>query len=93
MAIHSFWAAHAVCQLKAEVADQLRHAGSVQDPRQRPPQALPRACKQTCSTLLVAPAASGAQSLPSASSSACPLGCNMMLVDGSAQEVRALPLP
>ena len=62
MAIHSFWAAHAVRQLEAEVADQLRHAGIVQDSRQRPPQALPRACKQTCSALLLA-AVSGTQSL------------------------------
>ena len=62
MAIHSFWAAHAVRQLEAEVADQLRHAGIMQDPRQRSPQALPRACKQTCSALSLA-AMSGTQTL------------------------------
>ena len=51
MAIYSCWAAHAVRQLEAEVADQLRHAGIVQDPRQRSPQALPWACNQTGSAL------------------------------------------
>ena len=66
VAIHPFWAAHAVRQLEAEVADQLRYAGIVQDPRQRPPQALPRACKQTCSTLLLA-AMTSTQSLTASS--------------------------
>ena len=74
MAIHPFWAAHAVRQLEAEVADQLRYAGIVQDPRQRASQALPRACKQTCSALLLA-AMSGAQSLTASLSASLILAC------------------
>ena len=93
MAIHPFWAAHAVRQLEAEVADQLRYAGIVQDPRQRPPQALPRACTQTCSALLLA-AMSGTRSLTaslSASLIPCTVGCTAMLAYGSAWEVRVIP--
>ena len=95
MAIHPFWAAHAVRQLKAEVADQLRYAGIVQDPRQRPPQALPRACKQTGSTLLLA-AMSGTQSLTASSSASLNFAlwaaprCLLMAAHG---EVKIIPDP
>ena len=36
--------AHARRQLEAEVSEQLRHAGIVQNPRQRLPNTLPRPC-------------------------------------------------
>ena len=44
MAIHPFRTAHALRQLKPEVAHQLRHAGIVNDASQRSAYALPGAC-------------------------------------------------
>ena len=44
LAVHPLLSAHARCQLEAEVAEQLRHAGVMHDFGQRLPNALPRAC-------------------------------------------------
>ena len=44
--------AHARRQLEAEVSEQLRHAGIVQNPRQRLPNTLPRPCSIVYSFLL-----------------------------------------